>query len=535
MEIDRMLWLVLLSALACSSVGAVLTPRTYVVYRATGPIVIDGCLDEKAWWDAPWTQYFQDHQWPYHEPAPWMTTRAKVLWDDENLYFAAQLQEPKVWGTLTERDTFWPPIYFDNDFEIFLDPDGDGDEYFEFEINALNTVWDMFHEKEYHRGSTLVTAYNVEGIEHAVRVYGSLNKNDDVDLGWTVEVKWPLQALTYRNPGFTLPIRRGQVMRANFSRVEYPDGVGMKLVDGKAVGPPCEDWIWNSTVAGDLHLPEMWGRLIFSDRLAGLEFDDELEQPFRVLEPPPPPTHRDRSMVHFDPCTLTLGPDPSDEKHSPAHTVHLGGFSMDRYPVTVAEYARFLNDGHGDHYREEMARPECGLVRRGGRYEVVAGREDYPIVYVTHADATAYAAWAGKQLPTEAQWERAARGLEGRTYPWGEEPPDPSRANYDFLYGGPLPVGSFPKGATPEGIYDLAGNVKEWCREWYVAYPGGEEMKYLGMLPEWSFYGGENKVTAHALRGGGWTKQAVNLKAAYRDADTERPFLSTGFRCVKEN
>ncbi len=139
-------------------------PRTYVVYRTSEPITVDGNLDKKAWWDAPWTEPFEDHQAP-NAPAPWRGTRAAILWDDEYLYFAARLQEENVWGSITERDAV---IYKDNDFEIFLDVDERGDNYYEFEINALNTVWDMFHPREYHRGSCLDTAYDIDGIRLAL-------------------------------------------------------------------------------------------------------------------------------------------------------------------------------------------------------------------------------------------------------------------------------------------------------------------------------------------------------------------------------
>ena len=301
--------------------GTLIQPRLYVCYRASAPITIDGDLNEKAWWDAPWTEPFQDHQWPHVSAEPAYTARAKVLYDDENLYFAAQMQEPNVWGTITARDSYHPAIYEDNDFEIFLDPDGDGDEYFEFEVNALNVSWDMFHEKEYHRGNTLETSYNVAGLRHAVKVHGTLNYHYDEDLGWTLEVKWPLKNLAFRND-FPLPVRRGQIMRVNFSRVQYyqPDTSG--LVTQRFPGQGCGDWIWNSTVSGDLHLPEMWGRFVFSDRVAGSDRDRQLENRFPLLAPPPEPKrHRleqQDAMVFFPPCKITIGPDPSDEKHSPA-------------------------------------------------------------------------------------------------------------------------------------------------------------------------------------------------------------------------
>jgi len=183
-----------------------------------------------------------------------------------------------------------------------------------------------------------------------------------------------------------------------------------------------------------------------------------------------------------------------------------------------------------------MANPyECSIVKEAdGKYRVVEGREDHPVVYASYPAAAAYAAWAGKQLPTEAQWERAARGLEGRTYPWGEEPPTPERADYDFHYGGTTEVGSFPAGATPEGIFNLAGNVKEWCRDVYDSYPGGQPMLDFGEGELDEHQQAALQRELYSVRGG-WTKQEPNIKSAYRDADTPgRCFFSLGFRCVRE-
>ena len=125
-------------------------------------------------------------------------------------------------------------------------------------------------------------------------------------------------------------------------------------------------------------------------------------------------------------------------------------------------------------------------------------------------------------------WERAARGLTGRKYPWGDEPITPERANYDFHYGGTTPVGTFPRGATPEGIYDLAGNVKEWTTSKFFPYPEGAAFTYHvdlwfeGPLP--------NDFRVFPVnRGGGWTTQEHSMPSAYRDAQGD---MNVGFRCV---
>jgi iron(II)-dependent oxidoreductase len=237
-------------------------------------------------------------------------------------------------------------------------------------------------------------------------------------------------------------------------------------------------------------------------------------------------------MVWLPAARITLGPDPTDPEHSPAHAVEVPDFWMDRYEVTIAEYAAFLNEGGRDeHYRERMQNPElCGLVQEGsGLYRVLLGREHYPIVFATQADALAYAEGRGKQLPSEAMWERAARGSEGRTYPWGEQAISPQLANYDFRYGGTLPVGSFPNGVTPEGIHDLAGNVKEWTTSIFYRYPGGAEYEHWFNFPFFSEPYPE-KSWPPVNRGGSWTAQEKTMPSAYRDSHVAH---NGGFRCVR--
>ena len=164
-----------------------------------------------------------------------------------------------------------------------------------------------------------------------------------------------------------------------------------------------------------------------------------------------------------------------------------------------------------------------------GQFRVVPGREDYPVVFATHDDAVAYAHSLGKDLPTEAMWERAARGAEGRTYPWGDEPVSPGRANYDFHYGRTLPVGSFPAGATPEGVFDLAGNVKEWTSSRFEKYPGGADYEHWFNFPFFSPPYPE-KDWRWVNRGGSWSAQEKTMPSAYRDSHAMH---NAGFRCVR--
>ena len=140
------------------------TPRAYTCLRASGPIVIDGQINEPAWRRAPWTKPFADIEGGT-KPRPRFRTRMKMLWDDEYLYIAAELQEPHVWATLTEHDAV---IFRDNDFEVFLNPTGDGRNYFEFEMNALNTGWDLFLPKPYKDGGSADNSWEIPGLRTAV-------------------------------------------------------------------------------------------------------------------------------------------------------------------------------------------------------------------------------------------------------------------------------------------------------------------------------------------------------------------------------
>jgi len=410
-------------------------------------------------------------------------TRVKMLYDDESMYIAARLQEENVWAHLTKRDTI---VYYDNDFEIFLDPTANCVDYFEFEVTCLNTMFDMFHENDNNRGALADRRYDSPGTRHAVSVQGTLNYHHDIDDGWTVELSIPFEDLA----------------------------------------------AWNTVHSGSIHVPEMWGKVLFSDRVAGAVEDAELERGFGLLDPPDPLGRREPGMAHFASCSIALGPDPTDPKHSPIHQIQVPEFWMDRHEVTVAEYADFLNRGGNDEYYEaRMAIPElCGLVRDGpGRYRALPGRDDYPVVFTRQPWALAYAEVLGKTLPTEAMWERAAIGLVGRPYPWGNDPLDPSRANYDFHYGGALPVGSLPAGATPEGLFDMIGNAREWTVSKIHPYPGGAEYEYH-IAPWW--FPGQKKFDRiwWVARGGGWSQQEACMSPKYRNSLT---VMDGGFRCVR--
>jgi len=230
----------------------------YRCLRAQAPIVIDGRLDEASWRRAPWTSAFMDIEGTA-KPKPRYRTRAKLLWDDQYFYIAAEMEEPHVWATLTEHDSV---IFRDNDFEVFLNPTGDGLNYFEFEINALNTSWDLFLAKPYKEGGKADNSWEIPGLRTAVRVDGSLNDARDRDRGWTVEMAIPWTAFASR-----ADVKRpspGDAWRVNFSRVEWRIGIE----DGsyrKSPGFREDNWVWSQQGVIDMHVPEHWGFVRFSN------------------------------------------------------------------------------------------------------------------------------------------------------------------------------------------------------------------------------------------------------------------------------
>ena len=238
-------------------------------------------------------------------------------------------------------------------------------------------------------------------------------------------------------------------------------------------------------------------------------------------------------MVRLPSGTFIMGSErgPTDER--PAHPVTLKPFWIDRRPVINAEFAAFLerlgatSNARGQHpfdWDDDDAR----LRKSQGRWRADAGFEQHPAVEMTWYGARDYCRSQGKRLPTEAEREFAARGPQGRAYPWGETPPDPTRARFGAGWGKTVPAGSFPAGATPEGILDLSGNVHEWTASIALPYPyraddGREDADRLA-----------DRVT----RGGAADTGPDTLRTTWRGANVSRRASAghhnIGFRCAKD-
>ena len=240
-------------------------PKGYVAHRAGGAIEIDGKLGEKDWEAAPWTDLFVDIKGD-RKPRPRFETRAKMLWDDAYFYVAATLKEPHVWATLTEHDSV---IFHDNDFEVFIDPDGDNHNYYEIEINALNTEWDLLLKKPYRDGGPALNEWEIPGLKKAVAIEGTLNDPTDVDESWSVELAIPWKVLA-EHAGRPAPPRDGDQWRVNFSRVQWRH----EVEEGKyrkVPNTPEDNWVWSPQGVVDMHRPERWGFVQFSTAKPGGE------------------------------------------------------------------------------------------------------------------------------------------------------------------------------------------------------------------------------------------------------------------------
>lgn len=211
-------------------------------------------------------------------------------------------------------------------------------------------------------------------------------------------------------------------------------------------------------------------------------------------------------------------PEESFVRETPAHVVSLDTFFMDRYEVTTTDYAEFLKAAPRqvpEHW-QEATNPKHARK---------------PVIGVTWEDSTEYCKWKGKRLPTEAEWEKTARGTDGRRYPWGNERANVSWANFDKCcvwtgYGLLTPVGSLEQGVSPYGAHDMAGNVREWVQDWY-------DERYYAASPKKDPPGPHNG-TEKVVRGGGWLQLNTGVRTTAREKrDSTARSTSVGFRCAK--
>lgn len=257
--------LVLLPGLQIAQITAQGTPKQYCAHKVTEEIHIDGRADESGWAAVPWSDDFVDIE---DAGKPEYRTRMKMVWDDTYLYCLAQLEEKDIWATLKQRDTV---IFYNNDFEIFLDPDGDTHNYYELEVNALNTVWDLFLTKPYRNKGKVLDSWDIQGIKSAVHIEGTLNDASDADTGWGIEIAIPWAVLTEAADSGAVP--ENNFWRLNFSRVnwdfENTDGRYSRAMDPTGKFLPEHNWVWSPQQVINMHEPERWGYVYFTSSHPG--------------------------------------------------------------------------------------------------------------------------------------------------------------------------------------------------------------------------------------------------------------------------
>ena len=228
---------------------------------------------------------------------------------------------------------------------------------------------------------------------------------------------------------------------------------------------------------------------------------------------------------------FTMGNDDGPDDERPAHQIDLAAFEIDRLPVTNAAFAEFLN-AIGTHNKNgerlyDYDDPDARIHRQGNRWVADKSHDNHPVVEPTWVGARDYCAWRGKRLPTEAEWEKAARGNDGRKYPWGSTPPDRARAQFAASFNATAPADAFPAGASPYGVLDMAGNAWEWVGSAYRPYPyhanDGREDPKAGPV--------------RATRGGGHDSPAQEITTTQRGRYLSRNpgsgHHNIGFRCAR--
>ena len=262
-------------------------------------------------------------------------------------------------------------------------------------------------------------------------------------------------------------------------------------------------------------------------RVAGSETPESAEFPADAKTVVIPREHHAKVTADPNPMVLIpagefiMGSDARMPDEGPAHKVYLDSYWIDLYEVTNAQYKKFIDATRRrspSHFRNRTYPP---------------GKADHPVTEVTWYDADAYCTWAGKRLPTDQEWEKAARGTDGRMFPWGDEF-DINKANTPQRWaalkreGDTMPVGSFPDGVSPYGVYDMSGNVWEWTSSWYKAYPGNKH-------PSENY--GEIYKT---LKGGSWWDCSFYQCGISAPVFNRSFFIRTthnksfGFRCAKD-
>ncbi|MGA9347328.1 MAG: formylglycine-generating enzyme family protein [Anaerolineae bacterium] len=253
-----------------------------------------------------------------------------------------------------------------------------------------------------------------------------------------------------------------------------------------------------------------------------------LQSPTATLVPSTPPPKVEVPMIAIPAGQFIMGSDHGVER--PPHLVFVGAFEIDKFEVTNEQFERFVWET--GYVTDAERAGDTSWRYYAEKQKGCKGEGQYPVVKVSWNDAKAFCEWAGKRLPTEAEWEKAARGTDARTYPWGNQWEDKGgnqcgggEMGTISCCGRTCPGGSFPSKASPYCVMDMAGNVAEWTSDWFQPYPG-----YPGGDPEAQYFGEKYRV----LRGGGWFSGKEQMRTTARSASSVTAASDDiGFRCAR--
>ena len=253
------------SIIGCAQSKKEIIPKSYIAYNTSEEINIDGDENDASWEKIKWSDPFIDIE---GVKKPTYKTQVKMLWDDTYFYVLAKIEEPHVWANITKKDAV---IFYNNDFEVFVDPDGDTHNYYELELNALNTIWDLYINKPYREGNVVLNDWTITGLKTAIKVNGTLNDPSDTDIGWVVEMAIPWSV--YKTSYYEKNVPVNKFWRVNFSRVNWDfqitDGKYERKKDSNGKFLHEYNWVWSPIGVINMHEPEKWGYVYFSAKKAG--------------------------------------------------------------------------------------------------------------------------------------------------------------------------------------------------------------------------------------------------------------------------
>lgn len=260
--------------------------REYVVKKTTSRSNIDGQLTEPDWEAAALTEKFIIY---WDGSVTNLTTQAKLLWDDQFLYIGFICEDPDVWATFDHRDDL---LWNEEVIEILCDPDGDGINYFEVQVNPLGTILDLLLNKPYFQGGRADLTWNLDSLKAAVWIDGTVNNLNDTDQKWVCEVALPFKELAFMAPLLNFPPKDGDQWRILLTRYDYE----------RTADQTVEVSSWNQTDSRGFHVPAKFGRIIFSDEyiVSVHSYDNQLYKPTRldVIKNFPNPFNQS-TKIHF--------------------------------------------------------------------------------------------------------------------------------------------------------------------------------------------------------------------------------------------